>query len=121
MTGPGASSLRALGRELGIDAPGLRGTTIRLRGSAGDVAIAERVISELVELVEDGRDFTESDVIRARGHSERTRMYLRDLLGDVVLVASDSRIITPKGVAQQRYIRPCASTTSSSGSAPRDG
>lgn len=104
LTGPGSTHLRILEQELGVEV-GLRGNTIRLHGEAGDVALVERVLSELLEVLSD-RHLGEAEIARAartlRTHPD---VKLRDLFEDVVLITSQKRIIAPKGVGQQKYIQ----------------
>ncbi len=105
LTGPGESHLRALEREIAVEV-GLRGSMIRLQGAAAEVALAERVLAELLAVVERGRAISDRDVTRsARTLREHPEVKLRDMLEDVVLVATRQKVITPKGVAQQQYVQ----------------
>src|SRR6185295_12622496 len=85
LSGPGGAHLRVLEAELDVVA-GLRGDTIRLSGKRADVSVAERALSDLLALVERGRDLDERDVRRAartlRAHPDAS---LRDIESDVVL------------------------------------
>jgi len=102
--GPGCSYLESFERETGVNA-GIRGNRILLKGPAADVARAERVIGELVELVKDGRSIKEIDVVRgARIIDEHPHMNLTSVLNDVVLVTSRKRMITPKSLNQKIYV-----------------
>src|SRR6185295_2771218 len=105
LSGPGGAHLRVLEAELDVVA-GLRGDTIRLSGKRADVSVAERALADLLALVSRGRELDERDVRRAartlRAHPDAS---LRDIESDVVLVANARRVITPKGVAQQKYVR----------------
>ena len=54
LTGPSASRLTPLERACHLSA-GLRGQTIRLRGSAAAVALAERALTEMMDVIYGGR------------------------------------------------------------------
>ena len=105
LTGPGGRYLRILEKEFGIGA-GLRGDTIRLHGSSADVALAERVLTELLDVLGRGRQLSDVDVLRSiRTLRDHPDVKLREVFEDVVLIAARRKLITPKGVAQQRYIQ----------------
>jgi len=103
LTGPGGSNLRTLEAELGVSM-GLRGSTIHIQGSNSDVELVERVLHELIDALQH-RELSAVEMARAaktlRAHPE---MRLRALLDDVVLTTSSRRIVSPKGVTQQRYV-----------------
>jgi phosphate starvation-inducible PhoH-like protein len=106
LTGPGEQNLRILEEEFGIEI-GLRGETIRLQGAAPEVAAAERVLGELLDVITRGKHLTDHEVRRAvRTLRDHPEVKLRNLFEDVVLnVQSRRRVIAPKGVAQQLYIQ----------------
>mgnify|MGYP001811752982 FL=1 len=84
---------------------GLRGSTIHIQGPNSDVELVERVLHELIDALQ-FRELSAVEMARAartlRAHPE---MRLRALLDDVVLTTSSRRIVSPKGVTQQRYIQ----------------
>ncbi len=104
LTGPGGSNLRVLEAELGVSM-GMRGSTIHIQGPNRDVELVERVLHELIDALQ-FRELTPIEMARAartlQAHPELT---LRSLLDDVVLTTSSRRIVSPKGVTQQRYIQ----------------
>ncbi len=103
LTGPGEVHLRSLGEELGV-AVGLRGSTILLRGSEDDVARGERALLELLSVLE-RRKLTKEEIRRSiRTLAAHPNVKLRELFEDVVLRTGGKRVISPKGVAQQRYL-----------------
>lgn len=105
LSGPGGSNLRVLEEEFSIST-GLRGETIRLQGSAQEVAAAERALSELLSVVATGKHLSEVDVRRAvRTLREHPEVHLKNLFEDVVLIPGRRRVVAPKGVAQQLYIQ----------------
>jgi phosphate starvation-inducible PhoH-like protein len=102
--GPKNDHLRVIERET-VVAGGLRGTRLTIQGSGAAVALAERVVKELVEVVESGSMVGPTDVLRAiRTMQTSPDARLADLYGDVVLVTARRRSITPKSPAQKKYI-----------------
>ena len=105
LSGPSGTHLRVLEREIGLSV-GLRGHTIHLHGALRQVELAERVIAELLDVLDSGTPMGEADIERAvRTLREHPDVRLRDVFTEVVLVASRRKIIAPKGVAQQVYIQ----------------
>ena len=104
LSGPGGAHLRSLEKELGVGV-GMRGNCLHLSGPEEGVIQAERVLLELLHILEE-RELTELEIVRAartaRTHPE-TR--LRELFEDVVLVTSHRKTISPRGLAQQMYIQ----------------
>ena len=104
LSGPGGSNLRLLENELGVSM-GLRGATIHIQGANRDVEMVERVLHELIDALQ-ARDLSPLEMARAaRALRSNPQLRLRALLDDVVLTTSNRRIVSPKGVAQQSYIR----------------
>ncbi|MGB5191449.1 MAG: PhoH family protein [Polyangiales bacterium] len=104
LTGPGGSNLRVLEAELGVSM-GLRGSTIHVHGQNREVELVERVLHELIDALQ-VRELSPVEMARAaRTLQEYPQMRLRSLLDDVVLTTSSRRIVSPKGVTQQRYIQ----------------
>jgi len=105
LTGPGGANLKPLERAFGIGI-GLRGHTIRLVGPAPSVNLAERALTELLELVRRGSHLGEREVERSietlRRHPD---VKLTEMLDEVIAVGTGKRGVSPKGVAQQQYIR----------------
>ncbi len=105
LSGPNSAHLRTIAKEFGV-AAGLRGNTIHMRGRESVVAGMERVLAELIEVLEGGKKLSENEIARAtRTLRDHPEVRLRDLFDDVILTTAQRRIISPKGVAQQRYIQ----------------
>ncbi len=104
LTGPNGEHLKVLEAELGVGL-GLRGNTISVRGPIHEVATVEGVLTELALVLQTRR--LSADEIRraARTAVDHPQVRLRDLFEDVVLRTGNRRAITPKGVAQQAYVR----------------
>ncbi len=104
LAGPNGAHLRVLADELDV-ALGQRGETIHIRGEAAAVALAERVLAQLIEVMErsalDGNEIARA-ARTLRAHPE---VRLSELFDDVVITTASRRIIAPKGIAQQRYIK----------------
>ncbi|MDH5491265.1 MAG: PhoH family protein, partial [Myxococcales bacterium] len=107
LSGPGGAHLKRLQEELGISM-GLRGNRILVRGSAEGVALSQRVLAELIGVLESA-DLNEVEIARAartaRAHPD---VGLRQVYEDVILRSGSRRIVAPKGVAQQRYVQAIA-------------
>jgi phosphate starvation-inducible PhoH-like protein len=104
LSGPNNELLKVLGEEAGIGV-GLRGNSILLAGEPARVALAERFLGEAAGLIRGGTDLDPNDYIRGlRTIRSDPTVRLRDLFDEVVLVTPRHRPITPKGLAQKKYI-----------------
>src|SRR5689334_6033808 len=93
ITGPRSERLKILERELGLEV-GLRGNTIFLRGTAENVALAERFLAEAATLLKQGVAVAAHDVGRAlRMLRNEPHVSLRDVFDDVVTLGSGRRPI----------------------------
>lgn len=102
--GPHGENLTAMQQELGVSM-GQRGDTVRLRGDAGGVGAALRLIDQLARTCRTGRRIREVDVVRgARILAADPSAVLDDIFNDVVHVTTSRRLITPKGLAQKKYV-----------------
>jgi phosphate starvation-inducible PhoH-like protein len=82
-----------------------RSGELTLEGPAAAVELARLTLERLYELVRRGRPLEPSDVARAvEVLREAPATDLHELFTDTVLVASRARRITPKGLAQKRYV-----------------
>jgi phosphate starvation-inducible PhoH-like protein len=104
LSGPNNELLKVLGEEAGIGV-GLRGNSILLAGDPERVALAQRFIGEAAGLIRGGTDLDPNDYIRGlRTIRSDPSLRLRDLFDEVVLVTPRHRPISPKGLAQKKYI-----------------
>jgi phosphate starvation-inducible PhoH-like protein len=104
LSGPNGSHLRILAGELDVEI-GMRGDVIRIQGAAPDVALTQRVLHDIVDVLSGGTDLSEVEIARAaRTLRDNPDLRLRDLFDDVVLVSSRRKHIAPKGITQQAYI-----------------
>jgi phosphate starvation-inducible PhoH-like protein len=97
-------NLRQVERETGVGVHS-RGNELTLVGEADAVALARALIEQLYALARRGSPLGPEDVARA-AHVLRSDSgtALKDVFSDTVLVSSRARPITPKGLAQKRYI-----------------
>jgi len=104
LSGPNNELLKALGEESGVGV-GLRGNSILLAGEPDRVALAERFLGEAASLIRGGTELDANDYIRGlRTLRSDPALKLRDMFDEVVLVTPHHRPITPKGLAQKKYI-----------------
>jgi len=102
--GPRGENLGVIQRELEISA-GQRGDTIYLKGAASGVASAMTLLDQLALTCKGSRRVREADVVRgARILAGDPDARLDDIFNDVVHVTASKRLITPKGIAQKRYV-----------------
>ncbi len=104
LSGPNNELLKVLGEETGVGV-GLRGNSILLAGELERVALAERFLGEAAPIIRGGTELDANDFIRGlRTLRSDPMLRLRDLFDEVVLVTPRHRPITPKGLAQKKYI-----------------
>jgi phosphate starvation-inducible PhoH-like protein len=105
LTGPSAARLAQLERACHVSA-GLRGHTIRLRGNAASVALAERALHEMLEVMTAGGTVRDADIPAAvrllRGHPD---IKLRNVYQDVAWNAGNGKQIAARGLAQKYYLQ----------------
>lgn len=83
----------------------LKGNHILIRGEPIDSELAEKAIAELYNLIKSGYTLYPSDVEYAsRIILENPKAKLKDIFLDTILVTSGRRVVTPKGLAQKKYI-----------------
>ncbi len=104
LSGPQGALLGTVARESGAEVS-LRGNVIYLSGEEGDVLVARRFLSDAAELVSRGYELGPADVARSLDSLRRDpAASLTQLLDEVIIVSPRRKPVTPKGVAQRRYI-----------------
>jgi len=104
LSGPQSALLNEVARQSGAEVS-LRGNTIFLAGSEGDVRLAHRFLSDAAALVGRGYEIRPNDVARSlRELRDDPSASLVDLLDEVILVSPRRRPIAPQSPAQRRYI-----------------
>jgi phosphate starvation-inducible PhoH-like protein len=104
LAGSHNENLKLIERRLGVKV-GQRGTEINVSGPDEAAAFAERLLTQLTELVKAGRPLFKEDVeqaIKVLGHTNGDETV--SLIMAPVLTRAGGRQIAPKGVAQKRYV-----------------
>src|SRR5882757_3146736 len=98
------ANLKRIERETGAQLHS-RGNELTFQGAADAVEQARRLVEQLYSMVKGGRYVGPDDVTRAaevlRGDGNAN---LQEVFSDTILVSARSRPITPKGLAQKRYV-----------------
>ncbi|MCB9667180.1 MAG: PhoH family protein [Myxococcales bacterium] len=103
ITGSGNDHLKILENELGV-AIGQRGTHLYVQGQRKPVDLANRVLTELLAIVQAGALLSEIEVLRVvRALKKNPATSFGQMLNDVVLAAPRGPI-TPKNLAQQQFV-----------------
>jgi phosphate starvation-inducible PhoH-like protein len=104
LCGVNGEHLKLVERRLGVQL-GLRGGQLVV-GAADGVKVeqAERLLRELYGLLEEGFPLHLEDVDQATKLAVQG-VPLRDVFGDTVFISARHRVITPKGLAQKRYVQ----------------
>jgi phosphate starvation-inducible protein PhoH and related proteins len=101
-------NLRRIERTFGVTVSA-RGNELQVHGEAGPVAIVERLLSGLSDLAVKGYRFRQGDVQTAiRVFSEAPETSLTEFFLPEGLLASVRRLVTPRSVKQQLYIKAMA-------------
>jgi phosphate starvation-inducible PhoH-like protein len=96
--------LRLLEKKIGLTV-NVRGNDLTLEGKDWEVELAEKVLSQLYELIKEDYPIYANDVEYAvRILSGDQSANLKKIFLDKVYIASNKNVITPKSVNQKRYI-----------------
>jgi phosphate starvation-inducible protein PhoH and related proteins len=96
--------LKLVEKRLGVQL-GLRGGLVVVTATdEAKLRMAEGLVKELYDLVAEGYPLYLEDVDQATKLAVQG-VPLREVFGDTVFVSSRHRVITPKGLAQKRYIQ----------------
>ena len=83
----------------------VRGNAVSVHGDIITAQLVEKLLKELYGLIEEGYPIYEGDIDYAiRILSSDDRVNLKDIFLDTVYITSQKRPITPKGLAQKKYI-----------------
>ena len=97
-------NVRLLEEALGVDI-GVRGNMALIQGEEGVVRVAEKVLTDLYELLKEGHPLTHNDIRNAlRMVMEREGMDLKELLTETIYIPFKNKIIAPKSLTQRIYI-----------------
>jgi len=102
--GPGGRHLKVLEREMGLRIHN-RGNELVLVGDPDQVGLTRSLLAQLHSLARRGRDLDTEDLVRAaRVLNEDPGASIKAIFTDTVLVTPTARTVTPKGIAQKRYV-----------------
>ncbi|MCV7175898.1 PhoH family protein [Mycolicibacterium sphagni] len=103
LLGSADENLRALERSLSADVH-VRGNTISLSGEAADIAMAERVISELIAIVAGGQTLSPDAVRRSVSMVAGTDNESPAEVLTLDILSRRGKTIRPKTLNQKRYV-----------------
>ncbi len=96
--------LNLIQKKVGVSV-NLRGNVLLLQGGDWEVELAEKVFSQLYDLLESGYPLYINDVAHAiRILSGDRSVNLKKIFKDQVYITSQKKIITPKTINQKKYI-----------------
>jgi phosphate starvation-inducible PhoH-like protein len=102
--GAHSENLRRIAKTIGVKI-NVKGNSLTIQGADIDVRLSRRVLSDLYSLLKKGFPLYPSDVDYAiRMISNDRNINLEDIFLDTVYVSSKKKVITPKSLAQKRYI-----------------
>ncbi|HMI92873.1 MAG TPA: PhoH family protein [Polyangiales bacterium] len=105
LTGPNGSRLALIERLCGVQA-GLRGQVVHLQGLDEDVWLAQRAISELIDVLRGGTTLTDRDIeASVRILREHPEVKLVDVFAPLAVTAATGKQIAPRGIAQRFYVQ----------------
>ncbi len=83
----------------------VRGTEVTISGDAKAAELATRTLRQLYAFSVKGKSLGSDDVVRAiRILENDSRAKIKDIFSDTILVPKRGRPITPKGLAQKKYV-----------------
>ncbi len=103
LLGPGDELLRLVERALASDIH-VRGNEITITGAPAENALAERVFTELLELIEKGETLTADSVRRTVGMLEEGTVERPAEVLTFNILSRRGRTIRPKTLGQKRYV-----------------
>ncbi len=96
-------NLKIIERRLGVRV-GQRGTELHLTGSPEALALAVKLVEELGNLIRGGRSVYREDVEQAIKVLGRGSQSLKEVFVGPVFTRSGNRQVSPKSIAQKRYV-----------------
>lgn len=99
-----SENLKRIARTIGVRI-NAKGNTLTIQGEGLEVDLSIRVLNSLYALLKKGYPLYPTDVDYAiRMISDDQKVNLEDIFLDTVYISSRKRVITPKSLAQKRYI-----------------
>lgn len=97
-------NLRRIGKATGVKIHA-KGNDLVIQGDDIDVGLSKRVLMGLYELLKKGYPLYPNDIDYAiRMVSDDRNVNLEDIFLDAVYISSKKKVVTPKSLAQKRYI-----------------
>lgn len=118
LLGSGDTVLRAVEQGFPSVDVHVRGNEIAVAGPAGDVALASRLLDELVDVVEAGTQLTADVVARSIGMLTAATASRPAEVLTLNILSSRGRTIRPKTVGQKRYVEAIDASTITFGIGP---
>ena len=102
--GPHSENLRRIAKTIGVRI-NVKGNVLVIQGDELDVHLSKRILNDLYTLLKKGYPLYPTDIDYAiRMISDDRTVNLEDIFLDTVYISSRKRVITPKSLAQKRYI-----------------
>jgi phosphate starvation-inducible PhoH-like protein len=102
--GAHSENLRRIAKTIGVKI-NAKGNAITIQGDGLDVHLSKRVLNDLYVLLKKGYPLYPTDIDYAiRMISDDRMVNLEEIFLDTVYISSRKRVITPKSLAQKRYI-----------------
>ena len=102
--GAHSENLKRIARTVGVKI-NAKGNALTVQGEGLDVELSIRVLNDLYALLKKGYPLFPTDIDYAiRMISDDRNVRLEDIFLDTVYISSRRRVITPKSLAQKRYI-----------------
>jgi phosphate starvation-inducible PhoH-like protein len=102
--GAHSENLKRIARTVGVKI-NAKGNALTIQGEGLDVELSIRVLNDLYALLKKGYPLYPTDIDYAiRMISDDRNVKLEDMFLDTVYISSRRRVITPKSLAQKRYI-----------------
>jgi len=102
--GAHSENLRRIAKRIGVKI-NAKGNALTIQGEELDVQLSKRVLNDLYILLKKGYPLYPTDIDYAiRMISDDRTVNLEEIFLDAVYISSKKRVITPKSLAQKRYI-----------------
>ena len=99
-----SENLRRIAKTIGVKI-NAKGNALTIQGDDLDVHLSKRILNDLYGLLKKGYPLYPTDIGYAiRMISDDRTVNLEDIFLDAVYISSRKRVITPKSLAQKRYI-----------------
>ncbi|MBM4332612.1 MAG: PhoH family protein [Deltaproteobacteria bacterium] len=104
LCGENDGNLKLIEKSIGVKIFA-RGNTLTISGERIAVQLAQRLLSELYDILRKGHPVYPNDILAAiRILSGNNSVKLKDIFLDTIYISSKRRLITPKSLAQKLYV-----------------